>query len=203
MCRDENPKRLKRLEDFRIKSFHQDWRFVSSSRNRPDQSPEKTGWDFQQTAGPPSTHKFCEACNRVRVTCTGRLYTCSGHEDAADLPAPLRASEGTISSTRLSAMRAPANQGGMIFIIDRSNRVPAVARHMSLTGGQCRVASIGDARFDVRVIALSKFRCASHDPASALNSRSGSDVAGLDQRNNDFRRKSVIELSQHAYGVIL
>ena len=41
----------------------------------------------------PLTHNFCEACNRVRVTCTGTLYMCLGQEDAADLRAPLRASE--------------------------------------------------------------------------------------------------------------
>ncbi|MEX0746167.1 MAG: GTP 3',8-cyclase MoaA, partial [Phycisphaeraceae bacterium] len=40
----------------------------------------------------PMTHNFCEACNRVRVTCTGTLYMCLGQEDAADLRAPLRAS---------------------------------------------------------------------------------------------------------------
>src|SRR4029079_2785806 len=42
----------------------------------------------------PMTHNFCESCNRVRITCTGTLYMCLGQEDAADLRAPLRASEG-------------------------------------------------------------------------------------------------------------
>ena len=42
----------------------------------------------------PLTHNFCESCNRVRLTCTGTLYMCLGQEDAADLRAPLRASEG-------------------------------------------------------------------------------------------------------------
>ena len=41
----------------------------------------------------PLTHNFCESCNRVRVTCTGTLYMCLGQDDAADLRAPLRASE--------------------------------------------------------------------------------------------------------------
>jgi len=30
----------------------------------------------------PMTHNFCESCNRVRITCTGTLHTCLGHEDA-------------------------------------------------------------------------------------------------------------------------
>src|SRR3979490_786600 len=40
----------------------------------------------------PMTHNFCESCNRVRITCTGTLHTCLGHEDASDLRKPLRAS---------------------------------------------------------------------------------------------------------------
>ena len=83
----------------------------------------------------PLTHNFCEACNRVRVTCTGRLYMCLGHEDAADLRAPLRASEGNDllnATVREAIARKPK---GHDFIIDRSNRVPAVTRQMSVTGG--------------------------------------------------------------------
>jgi cyclic pyranopterin phosphate synthase len=38
------------------------------------------------------THNFCESCNRVRITCTGTLHTCLGHEDSSDLRKPLRAS---------------------------------------------------------------------------------------------------------------
>ena len=41
----------------------------------------------------PMTHNFCESCNRVRITCTGTLHTCLGHEDASDLRKPLRASD--------------------------------------------------------------------------------------------------------------
>ena len=41
----------------------------------------------------PLTHNFCESCNRVRVTCTGEIYTCLGQEGSADLREPLRASE--------------------------------------------------------------------------------------------------------------
>ncbi len=41
----------------------------------------------------PMTHNFCESCNRVRLTCTGTLYMCLGQNDAADLRAPLRASD--------------------------------------------------------------------------------------------------------------
>ncbi|MCX8497839.1 MAG: GTP 3',8-cyclase MoaA, partial [Caulobacteraceae bacterium] len=42
----------------------------------------------------PMSHTFCEACNRVRLTCTGVLHTCLGHEDEMDLRAVLRGPKG-------------------------------------------------------------------------------------------------------------
>jgi cyclic pyranopterin phosphate synthase len=41
----------------------------------------------------PMSHAFCADCNRVRLTCTGRLVLCLGEPDGVDLRAPLRASE--------------------------------------------------------------------------------------------------------------
>ena len=82
----------------------------------------------------PLTHNFCESCNRVRVTCTGTLYMCLGQEDAADLRAALRASEGNellYAAIDEAISRKPK---GHDFVIDRSNR-PSVSRHMSVTGG--------------------------------------------------------------------
>jgi len=83
----------------------------------------------------PLTHNFCESCNRVRLTCTGTLYMCLGQDDAADLRAPLRASEGDElleAAIDEAILRKPR---GHDFIIDRDNGGPAVNRHMSVTGG--------------------------------------------------------------------
>ncbi|MCZ6741695.1 MAG: GTP 3',8-cyclase MoaA [Alphaproteobacteria bacterium] len=83
----------------------------------------------------PLTHNFCEGCNRVRVTCTGTLYMCLGQEDAADLRAPMRASEGDealIAAIHEAIARKPK---GHDFVIDRRNNQPALSRHMSVTGG--------------------------------------------------------------------
>ncbi len=83
----------------------------------------------------PMTHNFCESCNRVRLTCTGTLYMCLGQDDAADLRRVLRvgASEDELDAAIQDAItRKPK---GHDFIIDRRNPAPAVARHMSLTGG--------------------------------------------------------------------
>jgi cyclic pyranopterin phosphate synthase len=107
--------------------------------------PYKTGGparyvEVKETGGKigfitPLTHNFCESCNRVRVTCTGTLYMCLGQDDAADLRAPLRASDSDelLSSAIDEAIsRKPK---GHDFIIDRTTSRPAVSRHMSVTGG--------------------------------------------------------------------
>jgi cyclic pyranopterin phosphate synthase len=87
----------------------------------------------------PLTHNFCESCNRVRLTCTGTLYMCLGQDDAADLRTPLRATDNnTDSNAALDAAIAEAisrKPKGHDFIIDRHHSRPAVARHMSVTGG--------------------------------------------------------------------
>jgi GTP 3',8-cyclase len=83
----------------------------------------------------PMTHNFCESCNRVRLTCTGTLYMCLGQDDQADLRSVLRsgASDADLEDAIREAIgRKPK---GHDFIIDRRHERPAVARHMSVTGG--------------------------------------------------------------------
>jgi cyclic pyranopterin phosphate synthase len=83
----------------------------------------------------PLTHNFCEGCNRVRVTCTGTLYMCLGQEDAADLRAPLRASEGDDPLHAAIDEAIGRKPKGHDFAIDRAHLRPPVARTMSVTGG--------------------------------------------------------------------
>lgn len=83
----------------------------------------------------PLTHNFCESCNRVRLTCTGTLYMCLGQDDAADLRAPLRASEGNELLSEAIDEAIGRKPKGHDFVIDRRTKRPAVARHMSVTGG--------------------------------------------------------------------
>ncbi len=83
----------------------------------------------------PMTHNFCESCNRVRLTCTGTLYMCLGQDDAADLRTPLRASEGNELVSAAIDEAIGRKPKGHDFVIDRRTRRPAVARHMSVTGG--------------------------------------------------------------------
>jgi cyclic pyranopterin phosphate synthase len=83
----------------------------------------------------PLTHNFCEGCNRVRVTCTGTLYMCLGQDDAADLRAPLRASEADHLLQAAIDEAISRKPKGHDFVIDRRTQRPALARHMSVTGG--------------------------------------------------------------------
>jgi cyclic pyranopterin phosphate synthase len=71
----------------------------------------------------------------VRVTCTGTLYMCLGQEDAADLRTPQRASEGNELLDPAIEEAISRKPKGHDFIIDRRQRRPALARHMSVTGG--------------------------------------------------------------------
>jgi cyclic pyranopterin phosphate synthase len=109
-----------------------------------DESPYRSGGparyvQVRETGGrlgfiTPMTHNFCEACNRVRVTCTGTLYMCLGQEDAADLRAPLRASQDDALLDAAIDEAIARKPRGHDFVIGRDQK-PSVARPMSLTGG--------------------------------------------------------------------
>jgi cyclic pyranopterin phosphate synthase len=83
----------------------------------------------------PLTHNFCESCNRVRLTCTGTLYMCLGQDDAVDLRDPLRASDDNALLNAAIDQAMVLKPKGHDFVIDRPGGKPAVARHMSVTGG--------------------------------------------------------------------
>jgi cyclic pyranopterin phosphate synthase len=107
--------------------------------------PESTGGParyvrVEETGGrlgfiTPMTHNFCESCNRVRLTCTGTLYLCLGQDHAVDLRAPLRQSEGDEALHRAIDEGMAIKPKGHDFVIERGRQAPAVARHMSTTGG--------------------------------------------------------------------
>lgn len=81
----------------------------------------------------PMTHNFCESCNRVRVTCTGTLFTCLGQEDAVELRSVLRSGDADMLHRAIEdGIRHKPR--GHDFVIARSAS-PSVRRHMSTTGG--------------------------------------------------------------------
>ena len=84
----------------------------------------------------PMTHNFCESCNRVRLTCTGTLYMCLGQDDAAEFRDMLRDPSVDDAALAQAIRDAIARKPkGHDFVIDRRRNRPAVARHMSMTGG--------------------------------------------------------------------
>lgn len=82
----------------------------------------------------PLTNNFCDGCNRVRVTATGQIYMCLGHDSRLDLRSALRAGDAQELDRLLDlAMhRKPQRHN---FAIDQRGATPAVDRHMSVTGG--------------------------------------------------------------------
>ena len=83
----------------------------------------------------PLTHNFCEACNRVRITCTGVMYMCLGQQDQIDLRAPLRRSAGLEDVKRAIIAGIARKPKGHDFVMSRRRAPVAVSRHMSVTGG--------------------------------------------------------------------
>lgn len=83
----------------------------------------------------PLTNNFCDGCNRVRVTCTGRIYMCLGQDDHVDLRAALRSDQ---PETNLAACLDKAmglKPRGHDFAMSDGKMVGKVGRHMSHTGG--------------------------------------------------------------------
>lgn len=83
----------------------------------------------------PLTNNFCAGCNRVRVTATGQIFMCLGQNDQVDLRAALRGpdSDVALDAALDSAIRRKPERHD--FHIDAPGAAPALARHMSMTGG--------------------------------------------------------------------
>jgi cyclic pyranopterin phosphate synthase len=83
----------------------------------------------------PMSHNFCESCNRVRITCTGEIYTCLGQEGHSDLRAPLRASNDDAQLETAIRAAIGLKPKGHDFDYSRQTVDGQVSRHMSHTGG--------------------------------------------------------------------
>lgn len=83
----------------------------------------------------PLSHNFCESCNRVRITCTGEIYTCLGQEGHSDLRGPLRSSESDAVLEEAIRAAIALKPKGHDFDYSRQKVDGQVSRHMSHTGG--------------------------------------------------------------------
>ncbi|MGJ8527173.1 GTP 3',8-cyclase MoaA [Maritalea sp.] len=82
----------------------------------------------------PMSNNFCSTCNRVRVSCTGTLFTCMGAEGAVDLRDALRSSESNAAVEGLIRETVFAKPECHNFSIDE-NSTSGIKRHMSFLGG--------------------------------------------------------------------
>ncbi len=82
----------------------------------------------------PLSRNFCEGCNRVRVTATGRVYMCLGRDDHVDLRGAVRSGNSeAIDDAIDGALRIKPLAHD--FLTAQRDRMAAVSRTMSETGG--------------------------------------------------------------------
>jgi len=80
----------------------------------------------------PLSNNFCGGCNRIRVTATGTVFGCLGHDQKVELRDLLRAGGADAVTAALDELLAGKPERHQ-FQIDAPR--PAVERHMSMTGG--------------------------------------------------------------------
>lgn len=134
-----------------IHSHSRDVEFISSEelRNQLSNSFELTATN-EDTGGPsrywkakgynakigfisPHSHNFCDTCNRVRVTASGRLLLCLGNEHSVDLRAILRAHPGEIEPIKAALINAMTIKPEKHeFNLEEE---PQILRFMNMTGG--------------------------------------------------------------------
>ena len=81
----------------------------------------------------PHSHNFCDSCNRVRLTCEGRLLLCLGQEHSVDLRQVIRTHPGDMDRLQ-QALRSSMNIKPKGHEFDLSAK-PVIFRHMNMTGG--------------------------------------------------------------------
>ena len=79
----------------------------------------------------PLTNNFCDGCNRIRIAATGTVYGCLGHDQKVELRDALRTGGGRAVDQLLDRLLAGKPRRHDF----RIGGAPAVARHMSVTGG--------------------------------------------------------------------
>lgn len=79
----------------------------------------------------PLTNNFCDGCNRIRIAATGTVYGCLGHDQKVELRDALRSGGAEAVNALLDRLLAGKPRRHEF----RIGGAPAVARHMSVTGG--------------------------------------------------------------------
>lgn len=82
----------------------------------------------------PLSNNFCAGCNRMRLTCEGKIFMCLGHEDHVDLKTAYRTGGMTAVDKALDRALV-AKPLAHDFVITREGASGVTRRHMSVTGG--------------------------------------------------------------------
>lgn len=80
----------------------------------------------------PLSNNFCAGCNRIRIAATGTVFGCLGHDQKVELRELLRSGGAAAVDAALDELLAGKPQR---HAFDIAAPAPAVARHMSVTGG--------------------------------------------------------------------
>ena len=124
-----------------LKTVRQDLESFWTLTELPDRSSGPSRYvRVEETGGrlgfiTPLTHNFCDTCRRVRLSCTGTLHMCLGQEASVDLREPLRSSEGDDLLNAAIDRAIAAKPKSHDFLLPVRGAAPALARHMSVTGG--------------------------------------------------------------------
>jgi cyclic pyranopterin phosphate synthase len=78
----------------------------------------------------PMSDNFCAGCNRIRITATGTIYGCLGHDQKVELRDLFRDGGAAAVDAALDRLIAGKPERHSFDLT-----TPAVARHMSVTGG--------------------------------------------------------------------
>lgn len=121
------------------RSLEERWHLDADRGEYANSGPSKY-YRVRETGGrvgfiSPLTSNFCSGCNRVRLTCTGRIYMCLGHDDHLDLRDILRRGGrvAEVAHALDTAIRAKPEKHA--FAVGRGSETVGLDRHMSVTGG--------------------------------------------------------------------
>ncbi|MGV6807370.1 MAG: GTP 3',8-cyclase MoaA [bacterium] len=116
-------------------SIAKKYSLVPSTQNTggPSRYWTTPGYDNRIGFISPHSENFCASCNRVRVTATGQLILCLGHENAVDLLAVTRRNPGDVEPIKEAILQGITNKPEKHdFTHDDT---PQVVRFMNMTGG--------------------------------------------------------------------
>lgn len=106
---------------------------TTESTGGPSKYFKMTGHDTKVGFISPHSHNFCDTCNRVRLTCEGRLLLCLGQEHSVDLRATVRSHPNDMEKLKQTIRDSmKIKPQGHDFNL---NEQPVIFRHMNVTGG--------------------------------------------------------------------